>query len=163
MPAGLGQAQLVMGMPFPDVHQAELCYEDIADGLEVVNILVEKCNLMVGSGSRSNGIDNNWGATARPETEELSTSLDIGALEDAFPDEVHLTAIDVGSVRDLWLGPYGGKLGLWLRDSRLLASYCFIGLSRVPIRRHPCTLVNNNNSIADNKSDSAWGVSFIHK
>ena len=64
--------------------------------LEVINILVEKSNLVVGIAPRADSIEHDGYAGTGPETEQLAAGLDVGIIEDATRNIVKFATIYYG-------------------------------------------------------------------
>ena len=92
--ARMVQTQLMVGVPFADVVKSEVVPKPVANLYKVVKILLEEGGLMVGFRSRSEGIENDWGAVCGPMTEELTAGFDVAAIEDAASNVLEFRLID---------------------------------------------------------------------
>lgn len=77
------KAQLMVRVPFSDVMKSEVVPKTVANLYKVVKILLEKGGLMVGFRSRSEGIENDWGAVCGPMPKQLTSGFYVAAIEDA--------------------------------------------------------------------------------
>ena len=77
VPAGSGKAELVMGMPFPDVMETIAVLQQPSDLDEIFYVLVKECTLVVGSRTWSDSIHHYWYAGRGPVAKKLSAGLDV--------------------------------------------------------------------------------------
>ena len=61
--------KLMMRMPLSYVLEAVMRNKPIANLKEIINILIEKCRLMISPWPRTNGKENHRNAIASPEAE----------------------------------------------------------------------------------------------
>ena len=99
VPAGAGKPELMVRVPFADVHQPETVPELGPHGEEVVDVLVEERRLVVSIGAGPDREEDHRGPVLGPVSEQLTSRLDVRAVQNAARDVIHLAAEDYGPFR----------------------------------------------------------------
>ena len=111
------QPKLVVRMPFTYVLKSILRSQNTTNCGEIFNVLVKECNLMVGSCSRPDCIQNNRDACRSPKTEELSTCFNVWVVENTSRDKIKFSLINNG--RQCWVARPIQHLRFCLHKSHL--------------------------------------------
>ena len=85
-----------MGVPLADMVQAVAVFHGVADGQEVVHILVEEGRLVIGPRSGTDGIEDDGSPVLRPVAEQLAAGLDVRAVEDTTGEVIQFRLEDDG-------------------------------------------------------------------
>ena len=80
-------------MPFTYVLKSILQSQNTTNCGEIFNVLVKECNLMVGSCSRPDCIQNNRDACRSPKTEELSTCFNAWVVKNTSRDKIKFSLL----------------------------------------------------------------------